>query len=103
MWIATPVAAPETDLTADVDAILARVSPATRVVFIANPNNPTGTYLPFDEVKRLRAGLPDDVLLVYGRSAYVWAYYQTAVPVSVPATIAESTTGIARRHSGRGV
>ena len=61
---ATPVVAPETDLTADVDAILARVSPATRVVFIANPNNPTGTYLPFDEVKRLRAGLPDHVLLV---------------------------------------
>ena len=48
----------------DVDAILACVSPRTRVVFIANPNNPTGTYLAFDEVKRLRAGLPDDVLLV---------------------------------------
>jgi histidinol-phosphate aminotransferase len=61
---ATPVVAPETDLTANVDAILARVSPATRLVFIANPNNPTGTYLAFDEVKRLRAGLPDDVLLV---------------------------------------
>jgi len=61
---ATPVVAPETDLTADVDAILARVTDATRMVFIANPNNPTGTYLPFDEVKRLHAGLPDDVILV---------------------------------------
>ena len=61
---ATPVAAPETELTADVDAILACVSPRTRLVFIANPNNPTGTYLPFDEVKRLREALPDDVLLV---------------------------------------
>ena len=61
---ATPVVAPETELTADVDAILACVSPRTRLVFIANPNNPTGTYLPFDEVKRLREGLPDDVLLV---------------------------------------
>jgi len=61
---ATPVAAPETNLTADVDAILASVSPRTRLVFIANPNNPTGTYLPFDEVKRLRQSLPDDVLLV---------------------------------------
>ena len=50
---AKPVVAPETDLTADVDAILARVTPLTRIVFIANPNNPTGTYLPFDEVKRL--------------------------------------------------
>jgi histidinol-phosphate aminotransferase len=61
---AAPVVAPETNLTADVDAILACVSPRTRLVFIANPNNPTGTYLSFDEVRRLRAGLPDDVLLV---------------------------------------
>jgi histidinol-phosphate aminotransferase len=61
---ATPIVAPETELTADVDAILARVSDATRMVFLANPNNPTGTYLPFDEVKRLHAGLPEDVILV---------------------------------------
>ncbi len=61
---ATPVPAPERDLTADVDAILARVTDATRLVFIANPNNPTGTYLPFDEVKRLHAGLPEHVILV---------------------------------------
>ena len=61
---ATPIAAPERNLTADVDAILARVTDRTRIVFIANPNNPTGTYLPAAEVRRLRAGLPDDVLLV---------------------------------------
>jgi histidinol-phosphate aminotransferase len=61
---AKPVPAPETNLTADVDAILARVTDATRMVFIANPNNPTGTYLSFDEVKRLHAGLPEDVILV---------------------------------------
>ena len=60
----TPVVVKETDLTADVDAILAAVTPATRIVFLANPNNPTGTYLPFDEVKRLHAGLPPHVLLV---------------------------------------
>ena len=61
---ATPIVAPERDLTTDVDAILARVSDATRMVFIANPNNPTGTYVGFDEVKRLRAGLPEHVILV---------------------------------------
>jgi histidinol-phosphate aminotransferase len=59
-----PVVAPETGLTADVDAILARVTDRTRIVFLANPNNPTGTYLPFSEVRRLQAGLPPGVLLV---------------------------------------
>lgn len=61
---ATPVVAPETNFTADVDAILAKVSERTKVVFLANPNNPTGTYLPIGEVRRLRAGLPAHVLLV---------------------------------------
>ena len=61
---ATPVVAPETNYTADVDALLARVSERTKLVFLANPNNPTGTYLPFDEVKRLHAGLRPDILLV---------------------------------------
>ena len=61
---ATPVAAAETNLTADVDAILSGVTPRTRLVFVANPNNPTGTYLPVNEMARLRAGLPDNVLLV---------------------------------------
>lgn len=61
---ATPVVAPETDLKTDVDAILARVTGKTKMVFIANPNNPTGTYLPFEEVKRLHEGLPAHVLLV---------------------------------------
>jgi histidinol-phosphate aminotransferase len=61
---ATPVVAPEKNLRTDVDAILARVTPRTKMVFIANPNNPTGTYIPFDEVRRLREGLPSHVLLV---------------------------------------
>lgn len=61
---ATPVVAPETDYLADVDAILSRVTPRTRMVFLANPNNPTGRYLPFSEVKRLHAGLSANVLLV---------------------------------------
>ena len=61
---AKPVVAPETNYTADVDAILARVTARTRIVFLANPNNPTGTYVPFDEVKRLHRALPAHVLLV---------------------------------------
>ncbi len=66
---AKPVTAPETDLRADVDALLAGVNERTRMVFLANPNNPTGSYLPAKEVERLHAGLPDDVVLALD-SAY---------------------------------
>lgn len=61
---ATVIDAPEVDLTTDVDAMLERVTPKTKMVFLANPNNPTGTYIPYSEVKRLHAGLRDDILLV---------------------------------------
>ena len=61
---ATPVVAPETNLHTDVDAILSCVTAKTRVVFVANPNNPTGTYIPISEVRRLRAGLRNDILLI---------------------------------------
>jgi len=61
---ATPIIAAEKDFTADVDAILAAVTEKTKLVFLANPNNPTGTYVPFDEVKRLHRGLSSHVLLV---------------------------------------
>jgi histidinol-phosphate aminotransferase len=61
---ATPVVAQETNLTASVDTILRSMTTRTRVVFLANPNNPTGTYLPFDEVRRLHAALPSSCLLV---------------------------------------
>jgi histidinol-phosphate aminotransferase len=59
-----PVSVPEKDRTVDVDAMLAAVTPKTKLVYLANPNNPTGTYLPFDEVRRLHAGLSPDTLLV---------------------------------------
>jgi histidinol-phosphate aminotransferase len=61
---AKAIAAAEKDFTANVDAILKAVTAKTKVVFLANPNNPTGTYVPFDEVKRLHKGLPPHVLLV---------------------------------------
>ena len=59
-----PVVAREEKLTASVDAILEKVTPRTKLVYLANPNNPTGTYLAIDEVKRLQAELPPRVLLV---------------------------------------
>jgi len=66
---AVPVVVPEKNLHADVDAMLAAVTPRTRLVYLANPNNPTGSYLPHDEVRRLHAGLSADTLLVID-SAY---------------------------------
>ena len=60
----TKVLVPERNLTTDVDALLARVTERTRMVFLANPNNPTGTVIPLSEVRRLHRGLPGDVVLV---------------------------------------
>lgn len=62
---ATPVAVDNKDWAADVDGILAAVSDKTRLVYLDNPNNPTGAYIPKAEVERLHAGLPSDCLLVY--------------------------------------
>jgi len=61
---ATVVQAPDRNYGADIDAILAKVTPRTKVVIIANPNNPTGTYTPKQDLERLRAGLRDDILLI---------------------------------------
>ena len=66
---ATPVAVAENNLTADVDAILAAVTDATKIVFVANPNNPTGTVLSGAELVRLRESLREDIVLVVD-SAY---------------------------------
>jgi histidinol-phosphate aminotransferase len=71
---------PEKNLTTDVDALLAAVTPRTRMLFLANPNNPTGTYLPAAEVERLQRGLRPDILFVLD-SAY--AEYVTAEDYSV--------------------
>jgi histidinol-phosphate aminotransferase len=61
---AVPVAAPERKFRTDIDAMLARVTPRTRLVYLANPNNPTGSCLSAQEVERLHAGLHKNVLLV---------------------------------------
>ena len=61
---ATPVAAPETDCRSDVDALLDHVTDKTRILFLANPNNPTGSYLSQCELRKLWGGLPENILLV---------------------------------------
>ena len=61
---AVPRVAPEKNLTADIDAMLALANEKTKIVFLANPNNPTGTYVPSQEVRRLRKELPEETLLV---------------------------------------
>ena len=66
---AKPVISKAKNLTADVDAMIAALTPRTKIVFLDNPNNPTGTYLPFAEVRRLHAALRTDTLLVLD-SAY---------------------------------
>lgn len=76
---AKPVAAKEKNLRADVDALLAGVTPKTKLVFIANPNNPTGSYITKAEMKRLRDGLPAHVLLVVDAA---YAEYVTAADYS---------------------
>ncbi len=78
---ATPVAATDKDFHYDVDAILARVNSKTRIVLIANPDNPSGTYLSSQEVRRLHAGLPDNVLLIIDAAYEEFAFeddYETA-------------------------
>lgn len=60
---ATPITAPEKNLTADVDALLAAVTPRTKILFLANPNNPTGSYLSRGKIERLRKGLREDIIL----------------------------------------
>lgn len=58
------VSAPESDYTADIDSVLETAEDGAKIVFIANPNNPTGSWVPDSEIRRLREGLPADTLLV---------------------------------------
>jgi histidinol-phosphate aminotransferase len=83
----TPVVAPETNYRADVDKILAGVTARTRVVFLANPNNPTGSYLPVKEVARLAAALPKETILVLDAA---YAEYVMAEDYEVGAALVDA-------------
>jgi histidinol-phosphate aminotransferase len=82
------VLAPERDFQTDIDAILAKVTPRTRMVFIANPNNPTGTVTPEREIRRLRSQLRSDVILVIDAA---YAEYVTAPDYTPGAGLVDST------------
>lgn len=94
----TVVTVAERDLTADVDAILAAVSPRTSLVFLANPNNPTGTFLAWDEILRLRRELPEHVLLVLDL-AYAEYLDEPSVPEVVGLIDSSSNTIMTRTFS----
>jgi histidinol-phosphate aminotransferase len=61
---AKPVAIPLVEFTHDLEAMAAAVTPRTKMVFVCNPNNPTGTYVPVADIARLVEAVPDDVLVV---------------------------------------
>lgn len=83
--------APEKNLTADIDAILDLVDEKTRIVFIANPNNPTGTYIPDREIRRLRERLRGDILLVIDAA---YAEYMTAKDYDAGASLVEECDNV---------
>ena len=88
---AVPVAAPDDNFRASVDGILSRVTARTRMVLLANPDNPTGTMLGGAEIRRLHAGLPGNVLLVLD-SAY--AEYVTAAEYELPAALVDEARNV---------
>jgi histidinol-phosphate aminotransferase len=89
---------PERNLTADLDAMLAAVSPATRLIFLANPNNPTGSMVPADEVAQFRAALPPEVLLVLD-AAYAEYVTHPAYDAGIKLVDATNNTVMTRTFS----
>ncbi len=85
------IVAPEHDHKADVGEILSRVTTKTKMVFLANPNNPTGTYLTYAEVKRLHQGLPSHVLLVLDGA---YAEYVMANDYNSGIALVETSTNV---------
>jgi histidinol-phosphate aminotransferase len=88
---ATPVVVSDKDYATDVDAILAAVTDKTRVVFVANPNNPTGTLTAPDEIRRLHAGLRGDILLVLDQA---YAEYLAPTEAATAFALAESADNV---------
>ena len=88
---AVPVAAADENFIADVDQMLACVNERTKIVMLANPDNPSGTYVSGKEVRRLHAGLPPDVLLVLD-SAY--AEYVVATDYELPMSLVDEADNV---------
>ncbi|MDB9874576.1 histidinol-phosphate transaminase [Amylibacter sp.] len=61
---ATPVEVPENSRVTDVDGLIERCTENTKLIFIANPNNPTGTFIPLTEIERLIDGVPKNILII---------------------------------------
>ncbi len=88
---AAPVEADDKDYATDVDALIAAITPQTRVIFLANPNNPTGTYTSMAEVTRLHDAMPPDCLLVIDQA---YAEYLDPALAAAPLELARSATNI---------
>ncbi|MDJ0928101.1 MAG: histidinol-phosphate transaminase [Gammaproteobacteria bacterium] len=90
------VTAPEKHFVTDVDALLARVTDRTRVVILANPNNPTGTYVAPAEIERLHQGLPSNVVLLLDGA---YAEYVTAPDYDAGAELVERSENVVMTRS----
>jgi histidinol-phosphate aminotransferase len=93
---AVPVVVPEKNFSLDIDAVLNAVTPKTRLIFIANPNNPTGTYLPQSEILRLHKNLPRNILLVLDAA---YAEYMTQPDYSDGLELAATTPNVVVTHT----
>jgi histidinol-phosphate aminotransferase len=95
---ATPVTVKEDDCRVNVDAILAAVTDKTKVIFIANPGNPTGSYVPIQDIRRLHAALPAHILLVLD-AAYAEYVRRNDYETGVELVSANSNVVMARTFS----
>jgi histidinol-phosphate aminotransferase len=81
---ATPVAVPLRDGAYDLDAMAGRIGPRTRIVYVCNPNNPTGTMVGRDAVRTFIDRVPEDVLVVVDQ-----AYFEYVTDPDYPDAVAE--------------